>query len=117
MQAMKPIYEGCMEKGVQHVTTQATAQIVSAAASSRSHANGKVKSSWNYANNSSSNNNNIESSIDHQQIKSQVKIVHPTSVVVNDTGFTANPVKDNQQFASNKKKSKKLKKNLCLKEN
>ncbi|XP_037025907.1 atlastin isoform X4 [Bradysia coprophila] len=42
---MKPIYEGCMEKGVQHVTTQATAQIVNAAASSRSHANGKVKSS------------------------------------------------------------------------
>lgn len=42
---MKPIYEGCMEKGVQHVTTQATAQIVNAAASSRSHANGKIKSS------------------------------------------------------------------------
>ena len=42
---MKPIYEGCMERGVQHITTQATTKIVKAATSSRSHANGKVKSS------------------------------------------------------------------------
>lgn len=96
-----------MEKGVQHVTTQATAQIVNAATSSRSHANGKIKSSWNYANNNN-NNNNSESSID-QQIKSQVKIVHPTTDIA--TELTINPVK-NHLFINTKKKQKKLKKSV-----
>lgn len=100
---MKPIYEGCMEKGVQHVTTQATAQIVNAATSSRSHANGRIKSSWEYANNS---NNISESSIDHQKI-SRDKTNHQTTVTA--TELSNNPVK-NPLFTSTKKKRKKLKK-------
>lgn len=54
---MKPVYQGCMEKGIQHVATQAAEVAVggsrpnrSAASPPRSqHQNGKVKRSWEYA--------------------------------------------------------------------
>lgn len=110
VQVMKPIYEGCMEKGVQHVTTQATAQLVSAAASSRSHANGKIKSSWNYANNcknNNNNNNNSESSIDQQTKAKTIHLTTRTTTTVTPNELTMNPVK-NELFAINKKKPKKL---------
>lgn len=45
---MKPIYQGCMEKGIQHVATHAAEAAVGGG--SRTSLNGKVKSSWEYAN-------------------------------------------------------------------
>lgn len=58
-QFMEPMYEGCLEKGVQHVATQAAQAAVGAAVASpasqarakkagsttSAHVNGKVKSS------------------------------------------------------------------------
>ena len=40
---MKPIYQGCMEKGIQHVATHAAEAAVGGG--SRTSLNGKVKSS------------------------------------------------------------------------
>lgn len=54
---LKPFYQGCMEKGIQHVATQAVETSVGGGTNrqnsrrSREHAsNGKVKSSWEYVN-------------------------------------------------------------------
>lgn len=41
---MKPIYQGCMEKGIQHVATHAAEHVVGGGRGSTS-LNGKVKSS------------------------------------------------------------------------
>lgn len=49
-QFMKPIYQGCMEKSIQHVATVATEQALGGSVGNRSGAmNGKVKKSWEYA--------------------------------------------------------------------
>lgn len=56
-QIMKPVYQSCMEKGIQHVATHATEYAISGGASSPSsrsgagsrQMNGKVKRSWEYA--------------------------------------------------------------------
>lgn len=42
---MKPVYQGCMEKGIQHVATQAAEAAVSSGRPSTSALNGKVKKS------------------------------------------------------------------------
>lgn len=45
---MKPIYQGCMEKGIQHVATHAAEAAIGGRTAS-SAMNGKVKKSWEYA--------------------------------------------------------------------
>lgn len=59
---MKPVYQSCMEKGIQHVATHATEYAISGGPSSPSsrsagsrQLNGKVKHSWEYASSGSSN--------------------------------------------------------------
>lgn len=43
LQFMKPVYQGCMEKGIQHVATHAAEAAVGGG--SRTSLNGKLKSS------------------------------------------------------------------------
>lgn len=42
---MRPIYQGCMEKGIQHVATHAAEVAVGGGSASASVVNGKVKRS------------------------------------------------------------------------
>lgn len=66
---MKPIYQTCMEKGIQHVATHATDAATGRRGTTppaSSHTpNGKVKHSWEYAN------------VRHQQ-QQQIKITQST---------------------------------------
>lgn len=64
LQLMKPVYEGCIEKGTQHVATQATNHMLGTTSLSRQTSsnaaptsNGKVKRSWGYAQSSDANHN------------------------------------------------------------
>lgn len=56
---MKPIYQTCMEKGIQHVATHAVETITSTSSvqsNSPPTSNGKLKHSWEYANARQQNN-------------------------------------------------------------
>lgn len=81
LQFMKPVYEGCIEKGTQQIATHATNVALggnrgggdfSRQTSFSHHSNGKVKSSWGYAQSSGpdtnhGSNNNNNNNVDDQR--------------------------------------------------
>lgn len=85
---MKPIYQGCMEKSIQHVATVAAEQALGGSGNGKSWSstqmNGKVKKSWEYA---------IEPCPTIKAQKSQIKSVVPS----NNKKFQNNNNKNNKQ--------------------
>lgn len=117
LQLLKPIYEGCMEKGVQHVATHATAAALgttaspSGSANRSSHANGKVKHSWGYANNNDpSHQQNHQPH--HPQSQHQKKNFSTTTLNGANCISSVNNNNNNLSVVAGLKKRKKSKKSV-----